>query len=359
MKTTFLTGDESTPSGRQSSAARVPEIWVAIDGGGTSTRCAVVTSAGKCVGFGQAGSGNPISAGMGRAMSAVTDSVAGALAVAGLESNRVGSVQIALAGGSVDEPLDEALVSALGRMGVAAPVTIHGDTLAAFCSGTYRESGYLLLAGTGAAALRIENDEVVATADGLGWLLGDVGSGYWIGHKVATAALDHLDRRGPATPLTRLVAGELGLDWEAGKELDAEHRPALLPSILTALYIDRPVRLARFAHLAFEAAGDPTADAIVAASANGLVTTFNAVRVPEMVGPVVLAGGVLSRQPALVRRLVTAAGWDSPEGPVLHTVPDGMAGAVVLGLRHHGAPVDAAVFETITTSLARLRSPGP
>lgn len=354
VKSTFSVGQASTLFDGPA-AAGLPGVWLALDGGGTSTRCVVVTSTGECLGFGQAGSGNPISVGLGPAMAAIADSVTGALVAAGVAPDRVRGVHIALAGGSVDEPLEDALASSLGRIGVTAPMTLHPDPQAAFCSGTHEEAGYLLLAGTGAAALRIEGGECVATADGLGWLLGDVGSGFWIGHQVATAALDDLDRRGPATALTRLVAAELGLAWEAGQELDVEYRPALLKWIVTAIYADRPVRLARFAQLAFRAEGDPVAEAIVDRAAQGLVNSFNTVRVPGLVGPVVLAGGVLARQPRLVARVAAAAGWNGDAGPTRHTVADGLAGAVVLGLRHMGVGVDATLFEAVTTSLARLR----
>ena len=92
-----------------------------------------------------------------------------------------------------------------------APLVHESDLLATYCSGTHRPDGYAVVAGTGAGAIRLERGRQVAVADGLGWLLGDEGSGFWIGHRVVRAALADLDGRGPATGLTPLVLARLGV----------------------------------------------------------------------------------------------------------------------------------------------------
>jgi N-acetylglucosamine kinase-like BadF-type ATPase len=276
---------------------------------------------------------------------------AAALAQAGVAADRVGGVMCATAGVSEQTPT-ELICRPLRDLGIAAPPVFRSDLLATFCSGTFRDTGYALVAGTGAAAVRVQDAQVAASADGLGWLLGDEGSGFWIGHRVARAALADLDHRSGATALTAMLLGELGLTGPSGPSQSG--RADLLQRAVDTLYTMRPVELARFARLAFEAEGDETADAIVGAAADALVRTLDAVIVPCVSGPVVLGGGTL----ALHRTLVDAvrAAWTRDGAtPEIRTVADGAVGAVVLALRDAGMVVDAAVFDTVTTTLAALR----
>ena len=61
-------------------------------------------------------------------------------------------------------------------------------------------------------AARVGDGRVDATCDGVGWLLGDRGSGFWIGHRVVRAAAAALDESGAPTTLVELVLTEVGID---------------------------------------------------------------------------------------------------------------------------------------------------
>jgi N-acetylglucosamine kinase-like BadF-type ATPase len=225
--------------------------------------------------------------------------------------------------------------------------------LATFCSATHREAGYAIVAGTGASAIRAEGGKAAATADGLGWLLGDVGSGFWIGHRVVHAAMADLDHRGPATALTEMLLRELDAA-DVGTTLDANGREARLTFATEALYAIRPVELAQFAHLAFDASEDPIAASIVRGAASGLVETFEAVRRPDLAGPRVLGGGILTHYPILVEHMTPAIARDGL-APEFRPVPDGVVGAAVLALRESDVTVDQTVFDTLIATLAALR----
>src|SRR5262249_35118115 len=100
-----------------------------------------------------------------------------------------------------------ALLRALERLGVAPEfIGIEGDTDIAFAAapGTPRD-GLLLIAGTGAVAARIAHGRTAAVADGDGWLLGDQGSGFWIGRRAVPAVLAALGGRGAPPALTAAV----------------------------------------------------------------------------------------------------------------------------------------------------------
>jgi N-acetylglucosamine kinase-like BadF-type ATPase len=191
----------------------------------------------------------------------------------------------------------------------------------------------------------VEDGRQVAVADALGWLLGDEGSGFWIGQRVVRAALADLDGRGPATALTRLMLARLGVPAPS----EAGDREPIV-AVVRALYASPPVRLADYAGLVFEVGEDGTADRILDDAAAALARTLTAVRSPAVSGPLVLGGGILGRGPKLAGRLAAGSGAEE-----VHAVADGTVGVSVLALRRFGAYVDAAVFRQVTTSLTAVR----
>jgi N-acetylglucosamine kinase-like BadF-type ATPase len=316
---------------------------LAIDAGGTSTRALVVDATGRCRGFGRSGSGNPTSSGPETAAASLAGSGLAALAAAHLAPGDVAVVLLAVAGAGSGAHQDE-LVRRLADAGLTVPPVFASDLLATFCAGTHETSGYAVIAGTGAAAIRVEDGRQVGVADGLGWLLGDDGSGFWIGQQVARAALADLDGRGPRTALAPALRARLGVPDDLTPRKAAE-------AVTRALYTARPVRLADLAVLAFDAAGDPVADAVVAGAAQGLATSLRAVTSPGLDGPVVLGGGVLGRSRVLRDALLAAyAGEGTAPEPLV--VDDGAVGAAVLALRQAGVDVDEPLFRALTGSVA-------
>lgn len=326
-------------------------VVLAVDAGGTSTRAVLVDPSGRCVGFGRAAGGNPISSGTDRAASAVVSAVRSATDAAGLTPPDVGPGILAMAGSGVNP--DAAWIrDALATAGFVGAVELRSDLLATFFTGTFELDGYALVAGTGAAGIRVRNGLVDLTADGLGWLIGDVGSGFWIGHRVVRDAVAALDGRAGPTALSALLLDALGIPASTGTSSDG--RPEALLRVTDAVYRLRPVELSRFAPLAFAAPGDDAAVAILAEAAASLARLFGAVASPGLVAPLVLGGSILAQESVVADAVMTAA---DASGLVSHThqVEDGVVGAAVLALRSGGIPVDAAVFDRITASLVGLR----
>ncbi len=322
---------------------------LAIDAGGTSTRAVVVEADGRCLGYGRSGGGNPISSGIGLAAASMTASASAALLMADLSPRELDTLVIAMAG-EVADAEREAFERPMRDLGLPASPVYTSDASAMFFSGTWLDSGYVLIVGTGAAAVRIEAGQERRTVDGLGWLLGDAGSGFWIGHQVVLAALAALEGRGPATALADLLTVELG-GLPSGD--GARGRPSGVALALETFYRQRPVELARFAPLAFAARGDSVADAIVAGAVESLATTLKATLDPGLPGPVICGGGVLTHHPEVAREAVALA--SSEVAGQVRIVPDGLAGAAQLALRSLGVTVDAEVFSTISASLGALR----
>lgn len=328
--------------------------YLAVDVGGTSTRAAVVVEDGTCEGYAKAGRGNPTSSDTSTAIEAIVGAAQAAMDRAGCKPDdvAVGVIGIAGAGGATGAALLRDIIAA----GLPERLTLEADHLAAYFSGTLAADGYALVAGTGAAAIRVKGGRIDATCDGLGWLLGDGGSGFWIGHRAVLAATSALDHRGSSTILVDRVLAELGI---ARTEERLDGRESSLAEAVYAVYRMRPVEIARFAPLVFDAAalGDDVARQIVADAADALTTTLATVVVEQVVGPLVLGGSILSHQRSVadpVAQSFHAAGR-AGDGPGVITVSDGLPGAVVLALRRGGLSVDDPTFDRVRASLARSR----
>ncbi|WP_367320214.1 N-acetylglucosamine kinase [Streptomyces sp. HUAS ZL42] len=344
---------------------------VGLDAGGTRTRAVLaVARDGSVRGEGTAGPGNALTVPVPR----LTEHLAEAVARAVPEALR-GCV-VAVAGGfagaarTADEPgrvrAQSALSAALRRLGIAAiSVEIHSDIEAAFASAPgHPADGLALVAGTGAVAARISGRVCTTTAGGDGWLLGDDGSGFWIGREAARAALRAADGRGRPTALAAAVGRALGLPRDVlpaegvpgdvppgevslgdavvgsygragGERWTRAQRAAYRMHLLPAVMDRPPVQLASLAPLVTEAAQskDALAEAILDKAADHLADTVEALE-PRPGERLVMTGGLLGPEGPLTAPLTDRL---RPLGLTVHRVTDGCAGAVALARLAHTA----------------------
>jgi N-acetylglucosamine kinase-like BadF-type ATPase len=239
------------------------------------------------------------------------------------------------------------ITSALATIDVRGRIVLESDLLATFCSGAWEPDGYAVVAGTGSAAIRVHEGRQDMSADGLGWLLGDDGSGFWLGMRVVRAAAAELDNRGRRTALTPLLLAALGIPADASTEPGYDGRPDALRLLLDAVYALRPIELARFAPLVFAVSDDEVAGGIITDARAALHSTLGAIDSADVRGPVVCGGGVLGALGLPI---------DGLNGVTeVRSVADGAVGAAVLALRVNGTVVDRPVFERVRETLAGLR----
>jgi len=269
------------------------------DLGGTSTRIVVVGPDGREHGRGTTGGGNPTTDPAGAA-AAFGDALRAALS--GVDGAQVKASVVGVAGGSALRT--PAVATHFDRVWTEAGLTCDPgyvpDLEVAFAGGTPAPDGAVLVAGTGAAAGSLTDNRLTRTADGHGWLLGDDGSGFWLGREAVRTTLQTLDAGTPPGPLVESVLRELDAD-RPGR--DGQHDRVI------QVVNSRPgVQLSALAPLVTAAyrAGDPEAHSIVERAAAALLATLALIRDPAESTPIVLAGSL--------------AGDASPVGAELRTL---------------------------------------
>ena len=117
---------------------------------------------------------------------------------------RLSAICVGMAG--VDRPQDAALVRGiLSRIGQRARSLVLNDALIALEAGVPNAPGIVVIAGTGSIAYGRDASGHAARAGGWGYVLGDEGSGYWLGRQALRAVVRASDGRGRETSLTPLV----------------------------------------------------------------------------------------------------------------------------------------------------------
>ena len=104
------------------------------------------------------------------------------------------------------------------RIGYKARVLVVNDALVALEAGAPGEPGVVIISGTGSIAYGRNAAGEAARSGGWGYVLGDEGSGYWIGRAALRAVLREADERGPKTALTPLLLEHFGVAAGAGPD---------------------------------------------------------------------------------------------------------------------------------------------
>ena len=272
-----------------------------IDAGGTKTVCLLANDQGEVLAETRRGGANLQAAGELEVEKVLHDVMEEAIG-----DRDIVPAAICLGIAGVDRPEDAQVVRGImKRIGYKARVLVVNDALVALEAGAPNQPAVVVIAGTGSIAYGRNAHNESARSGGWGYMLGDEGSGYWIGRAALRAVLREDDRRGPQTQLTELLLRHFRV--ERAQDLIHEvYQGTLKPTSIASL--------AQSVHVAFKA-GDSVAIGIVRAAANELESfALSVARRLNIVGsgfPFVLAGGMFKAVPwlhhELERRLTLAA----------------------------------------------------
>jgi N-acetylglucosamine kinase-like BadF-type ATPase len=292
-----------------------------IDAGGTKTVCYLADADGKVLGEGRAGGANLKAEGelaVEKVLHSVMDQALGD------REREIAAICLGMAG--ADREDEKILVrDIMRRIGSRARVLVVNDALVALVAGVGDAPGVVIICGTGSIAYGRSADRA-ARAGGWGHVLGDEGSGYWIGRRALRAVARAADGRGPATSLTARVLN---------------HFAVQKASDLVAEIYDRQLRhhaLAQVARLVQQARdeGDEVATQVLEQAAHELVRAARSVverlSMQEEAVQFVLAGGVFTGVPWLAEELKRRLPATAPRGQVKRLEVEPAMGAVRLAL---------------------------
>jgi glucosamine kinase len=331
-----LAGPGVGPDADTAAAADVRYV-LGVDGGATKTLAAVLDLDRRVLHLGHAGPSNEDAVGARLAVKAVLDATDQALARAGIAQSELGAAVLAVAGTdthSIDRHLHEARTEQW---------IVVNDVVGAWATATGGRPGVGVISGTGSNVFgvgRADSPEGRAgrgsrswRAGGWGHLLGDEGSGYWLGAQSIVAALHDRDASGPPTALS-----------------DASLRFFGAPSVeaLAASVYTTPLTKGELAAFAVETsrlanAGDAVARGLYARAAAALGEQIRAVvSQTGLTGafPVGLIGSAFRAGEVFVGPLTEIVHTIAPEADVFRVEMAPVGGSLLLAARacgHDGA----------------------
>jgi N-acetylglucosamine kinase-like BadF-type ATPase len=184
------------------SEGRQADYVLGVDGGATKTLAAVLRVAEGRVTTGTAGPTNADAVGVEAALRAATEAIREAMAAAGVTGADLGASVIAVAG-TTPPQLDDSVRESVG----IERVYVLNDVVAAWAAGTGCKSGIAAIAGTGSHVFGVNDAGESWRVGGWGHVLGDEGSGYWLGVNGLRAALRYRDGSGPQTSILARAEG--------------------------------------------------------------------------------------------------------------------------------------------------------
>jgi glucosamine kinase len=273
----------------------VTELVIGIDGGGSRTRAMLADEHGTAIGRSE-GPASRVAPGSAEHSASVIEAlVRDVLAGAALASLRPRAICVGVAGvGRGNER--QALWQALHDRDLADEIIVHTDAAIALEDAFGDGSGVLLIGGTGSVAYGRGPTGTFARCGGWGPVIGDEGSGAWIGRRALSIVTAASDGREPETALTGAVL-------TATEVADV---PDLIPWAATAA----TAQIAALAPVVMSAAaaGDRRANALVTLAAEELMLHARALARELFVDErasfaLALAGGLLGRGSLLRKRL--------------------------------------------------------
>jgi N-acetylglucosamine kinase-like BadF-type ATPase len=170
-----------------------------VDGGATKTLAGVLDVQSSALHLAHGGPSNEDAVGPRAAVEALLETADEALSRAGIGQQDLAAAVLAVAGTNTDS------VAAHVRAARPEQWIVVNDVVGAWATATDAGPGVAAISGTGSNVFGVGRDGRTWRAGGWGHLLGDEGSGYWLGLQSIKAALRDREASGPETALSDAV----------------------------------------------------------------------------------------------------------------------------------------------------------
>ena len=306
-------------------------VILAIDGGGSRTRCLAMDRNGRVLGQAESGPSNHLLVSSEIVRRSLAEAINDTLRAAGVNAETVACVSAGLAGVDFDGAGAPEMQTLLRELGFENLV-INGDMVIAHAGALRMRPGVVALAGTGSVVLGIGTGNERVKVGGWGPIYGDEGSAYRIGESALRAAAHAYDGRGPDTLLTIAIRRALGLN---------DFRETV-----TRIYVERmePREIAALSRVAYEVAeaGDEVACRIFFRAADELVeSVVAAIRQLKLNEALVShQGSVLDQCHLFRKRFVEQLKNSVPDATVVAPEFEPVIGAYLLGCKAIGWSIE-------------------
>jgi N-acetylglucosamine kinase-like BadF-type ATPase len=212
------------------------------DGGGTKTNGLLAESTGTLLASGRGDGSNQNVIGIENAARNLAGLIETLARTAGRPVAEIGSVVLGLAGAGAEKDRDVligAIQARLHAMGLPSlPISIQTDGRVALEGAFNGGPGVVAVAGTGSVVMGKTPDGETLSIGGWGRVIGDEGSGYFIGLEALRAVSMEIDGRGEAGSLRASISSRFGLDTRE-RIIAAIYRekfdiPSIAPVVLEA-----------------------------------------------------------------------------------------------------------------------------
>jgi N-acetylglucosamine kinase-like BadF-type ATPase len=235
-------------------------LVLGADGGGTKTMGLLAESTGALLASGRGDGSNQNVIGIENAARNLAGLIETLARTAGRPVAEIGSVVLGLAGAGAErdrEVLIGAIQARLHAMGLPTlPISIQTDGRIALEGAFNGGPGVVAVAGTGSVVMGKTPDGETLSIGGWGRVIGDEGSGYFIGLEALRAVSREIDGRGEAGSLRASIPSRFGLETREGI-IAAIYRekfdiPSIAPVVLEAAEAGDQVALEILARAARE-----------------------------------------------------------------------------------------------------------
>lgn len=220
---------------------------------------------------------------------------------------------------------DAGELRALLRDLAPARVLLAHDSVTSYLGTLGDQPGVVVASGTGSIILAV-GPAGVARVDGWGYLMGDAGSGYWLGRAALDAVMRAHDGRGPETALTAVVSSRWPEVEDAYVQLQSDPAKVSVIAWFAEAVAAHAATDAVAARLCREAAEELALSAVTALRRAGA----DAAPVVSAIGGVFRGSMVRTTFEDAVRDVYPAVRFEAPHGTGL----DGAAALAVLPTSH-------------------------
>jgi len=225
---------------------------IGVDGGGTKTEFVLLDFSGNVIGKFKGEATNYQVVGGERLKEELIKGFAEITKITNVSLNRISSIFLGLAGAGRKTDQEE-IIALFADTDFAAKIFVDSDAMVALAGAFGTSPGIIVISGTGAICFGKNSTGEIIRSGGWGYLLGDEGSGYFMGREAVIAALKDMDGRGEKTKLRNRIEEHLNI--------------SAIDQVIPQIYqnkIDR-VAIADLARIVFELAnqGDLIAEQIV------------------------------------------------------------------------------------------------